>query len=426
MNCSFDLLFLLFVICSLVHCTNAYKITGNLTVFDSIFASPLRKPIEIILDASNNHLLWTEGPVFRDRNALLFSDTMQNNIYSLDLSTLKHEVIETNSGDVLDQDRIWKAEPGSNGLALFGNSLPIIVCQHGARRLAVFDPQSKQRYALVTTTHQHFTHKQNQEKTEQNKRLKLNGPNDVLLRQEEDGSHYVYFTDPVYAWLEKDRFEDLPYLDERVKNDGPGFCGVYRARITTTNNNETTNYKVEEGDLELITSTMQRPNGIGFLQGTNTLVVSDCCQGNHLQDCHQGISRWNFFEQTTTDKTSGGGISWKLVRTIVDQVDSSSSQGCADGFETILVESKKNGKDHFLIASCAGGLCIVDVEREEVVARLWTTIGSQNEKSCKVSNVALGGNSIYITGNCGILKMALRSKLKENTEPEMYSVSAEL
>lgn len=46
-----------------------------------------------------------------------------------------------------------------------------------------------------------------------------------MLRSENDGL-WAYFTDPVYAWLEKDRFEDLPYLDTRVNTDGPVSCSL--------------------------------------------------------------------------------------------------------------------------------------------------------------------------------------------------------
>ena len=61
-----------------------------------------------------------------------------------------------------------------------------------------------------------------------------------------------------------------------------------------------------------------------------------------------------------------------------------------------------------LIASCFGGLCIIDLEVGEVVARLWTA----NEESggCKISNIAMGKMHAYLTGSCGILTLPLRRK----------------
>ena len=74
-----------------------------------------------------------------------------------------------------------------------------MACQHGARRLALMNLQTGQRYPTVSSA-------------ENGKRL--NGPNDVVVR-----GNYVYFTDPVYAWLEKERFEDLSRKVENTNNE---------------------------------------------------------------------------------------------------------------------------------------------------------------------------------------------------------------
>jgi hypothetical protein len=197
----------------------------------------------------------------------------------------------------------------------------LLVCQHAARRIASLDllkPNAAEAVPLAT---------------EWNGR-RLNGPNDMVLNEggPGDSAKYIYFTDPVYAWLEKTRFEDLPYLDERVKKDGPGHSGVYRTKLGT-------------GKVELL-ATMDRPNGIGFTYARD-LIVSECCQGTHNPRCPQGTSRWVAFKQSPSN-----GSDWRR-HAVVDDVLDTATAGCADGFAVV------DRPYPLLLATCAGGLCIV-------------------------------------------------------------------
>lgn len=375
------------------------KLSGDSDIFDRIFAS--REP-KALLDAESSGLVWTEGPVLLD-DKLLFSDTIANKIYSLDLDRSKYlDVIRNNSGSSPPEDEHWRAEPGSNGLtplltdAEGDFSDELLVCQHGGRRLSTLDLSADTMNPIASEF----------------KGRRLNGPNDVVVRTEEvvdenaqvNMRTYAYFTDPVYAWLEKDRFQDLPYLDEKVENDGPGFCGVYRVDVTDRKN--------KNAEVELITSEMARPNGIAFDE--HDLIVSDCCQGTHLDECTQGTSRWNIFRQRVT--RGDDGFAWLHSATIEDKVSPEiSTGGCADGFAIYKLDTenatygrRRRRAKHVLIASCFGGLCIVDLEVGEVVARLWTA----NEESggCKISNVAMGETHAYLTGSCGILTLPLRRR----------------
>ena len=88
-------------------------------------------------------------------------------------------------------------------------------------------------------------------------RARLNGPNDVVATPDA-----LYFTDPYYALLEKRRPADAQYADDKSEL---GFAGIYR-------------YDLRTKDLELLDSSLARPNGIGIVNGSH-LVVSDCCQG---------------------------------------------------------------------------------------------------------------------------------------------------
>lgn len=377
----------------------SYKISGNLTYWDSIFST--RTP-EFVLDLLyRNELSWTEGPLWLsgqlvdDTERLIFSDTIENKIYNVDLRTKIMSVFVTNSGDSSVEDLSWRAEPGSNGMALLNGVKDgnwAVICQHGARRLAYLNLDTGENFPLI-------------DYADNGKRL--NGPNDVVVHEESDGV-YVYFTDPVYAWLEKDRFEDLPYLDERVKNNGPGYCGVYRSRIYS-NLDGSNEHSIK--NVELI-SIMERPNGIGFLQnshhrGNTTLVISNCCQGNHKPTCQQGTSRWTLYQQTEKG--------FEYISTISDTI-SPPLGGCSDGFKTIVGPQDHN----ILISSCSGGLCLVDIDLRKVVARLWIALDDETneneEETCKVSNVALSPSDIYLTGNCGILKLPLRTMRTDTTD----------
>ncbi len=431
---------------NLSHAISINEITGNLTYWDSIFAS--RTP-SVVLSSSNiknnqQELSWPEGPVWFEEKEessrpeevedidsqqqhrrgqghrhLLFSDTIQAKIFDLHLDSTADSknltVVLENSGDAPLEDIAWMAEPGSNGMAWLhfdenqdNGSRPrwLVICQHGARRIALLDLETGRKIPLVT-------HAPNGER--------LNGPNDVIVNEEIDGT-YIYFTDPVYAWLEKERFEDLPYLDDRVKNKGPGYCGVYRSRVDTrihsvhSNDfgNENENDK-HSSAVELIAK-MDRPNGIGILKRSDTLVVSDCCQGTHNEGCQQGISRWTLYKSGTSPSSSFSSSSsphahnsnnWTKIQVIEDrQVEG--RFGCADGFKAIR---NSHGEDA-LIASCAGGLCLVDIHDGKVVARLWTSriTSTGEEVGCRISNVLIATDRVFLTGNCGILQLLLQTQ----------------
>jgi gluconolactonase len=376
------------------------SVAGNLEVWDNIFAS---REYEVLVHAQANDLDWTEGPVLMindggNDDILLFSDVIAAKTYSLDLDKAIHDrtkditksgatknilnkhlhVIKERSGDCPQTDDNWRAEPGGNGIAVLSH-MPrkLVMCQHGAQRLAMVDLDTGETRAVASE----YGGK------------RLNGPNDVVVHSE-NGELFAYFTDPVYAWLEKDRFEDLPYLDERVRSDGPGHCGVYRVKLTENVNSQddVTN------DVELIVSDMMRPNGVDFI-GDN-LIVSDCCQGSHLNGCKSGTSRWKIFGQKEHESTSSS--SWTHIRTIEDTVPANSATGgCADGFAVHEYVDKEEMRKHVLLSSCFGGLCVVDLESGSVITRMF--LGG-----CRISNVAVGKEFVFLTGSCGILTLPLK------------------
>lgn len=378
-------------------------LTGDEEIWDRIFAS--RVP-QVLVRGPSHGLIWTEGPVvLPETNDLIFSDTVGDKIYALDLTSDRGDgrsavlrVVRDRSGDGRPEDDAWRAERGSNGIALHLNDKSqskALVCQHGAQRLVSMNFITGEVTGTVAVEY---------------KGRKLNGPNDVIIREEVDpdsgGKHsFAYFTDPVYAWLEKDRFEDLPYLDERVQNDGPGHCGVYRVKADGESGSS----------VELITANMSRPNGIGF--DGDDLIVSDCCQGTHDEGCKGGMSRWELLQQRK-DSHGEAASPWVHSETIEDVQDPDEAVGgCSDGFatysfedETVAYGRRRHRNKHVLLSSCFGGLCIVDLSRGKVAARLWTA--KEEFGGCKISNVVVSTSQVYLTGNCGILALPLQRPMQ--------------
>ena len=402
-----------FAVATATAADSAHKlVSGDLNIWDRIFAS--RKP-QILLDGPSNSLEWTEGPVILGTK-LFFSDTIGDNSYVINLDDALEEastkmsdgrsshlrLIKERSGENPPEDDHWRAEPGPNGLALMPNtsdsdSPEMLICQHGARRLSIMDTGSGQTRSLASE----YMGK------------RLNGPNDVVVRNE-GMQWYAYYTDPVYAWFEKERHTDMPYLDDQVKTKGPGFCGVYRVEITPSS--------VNFGNVELISSDMPRPNGLLF--NGDDLIVADCCQGSHVNNCTSGTSRWEILRQRNNLDSS-----WVHNTTVEDMVSQNEADGgCADGMAlytfddiSLVYGSRKTKKKRVLLASCFGGLCIVDLELGKVVARMWTA--KKDYGGCRISNVAVVeeyGIAI-LTGNCGVQMLPLHGNTSATAgEDEMH------
>jgi gluconolactonase len=156
---------------------------------------------------------FVEGPVWKDGIGLLFSDIPANKIY------------------------FWKEGAGtsqylnpsgnSNGLAVDDQGL-VIMAQHGPRQVARLEADNS-----ITPLATHFDGK------------RLNSPNDLVIRS--DGS--IFFTDPPYG------------LNDQGGTSELGFYGIYRLSPT--------------GDVQLLDTSLSRPNGICFSPDESKLYVND-------------------------------------------------------------------------------------------------------------------------------------------------------
>ncbi|HWQ03516.1 MAG TPA: SMP-30/gluconolactonase/LRE family protein, partial [Candidatus Nitrosotenuis sp.] len=190
--------------------------------FDRLF--PPGAKLEKVADG----FTWVEGPAWnRQGNFLLFSEIPSNSIYkwveghgsSLFLRPSGYSGSQPFTGQ----------EPGSNGLT-FDSAGRLVMCQHGDRRIARREPDSK-----LTVLADRFEGK------------RLNSPNDLVFKSNGD----LYFTDPPFG---------LPKAFDDPGKELP-FQGVYRIG--------------KNGKLTLLTKEVRAPNGIGFSPDEKTLYISN-------------------------------------------------------------------------------------------------------------------------------------------------------
>ena len=339
------------------HAFCAMELVGDEAKWDAIFAS---REAELVASGFQ----WPEGPRWTKSKGLLFSDTISGKMYRWDEATKSAVVFLDDAGGCPKATLVegyecaaGQAEPGPNGLSREypyvkkrKPSHNIAVCQHGARRLAQMDLNSREMTELVAYV--------------DGKRL--NGPNDVARV----GAHDFIFTDPYYALLEQDRFYDHVYTEEKSEL---GFAGVWR-------------HDAFENVTRALVDDLERPNGLALIPRGDQLVVSDCCQGA-TPTCPAGEARWNVYD-----------LSRDLWRaTFVRRIEHADDvkEGCADGFVY-------HAWFHVLLASCPGGLCVVGLDEGAVIAKL--RFGGS------VANVELGGGYAWITGNGGLYRIKLNDE----------------
>jgi gluconolactonase len=175
---------------------------------------------------------WTEGPLWiEDGGYLLFSDIPKNSIYKW-MEEDGVSLYLKPSGYTGKEER--GGETGSNAL-LLNDEGSLVLCQHGDRRLATMDAPLSDPTPNFTTLADAYQD------------MKFNSPNDATF----DGKGNLYFTDPPYG-LEK-------MMDDPLKEIP--FQGVYRL--------------LSNGQVELITKDLERPNGIALSNDGKKLYVAN-------------------------------------------------------------------------------------------------------------------------------------------------------
>lgn len=155
---------------------------------------------------------FTEGPVWHKDGFLLFTDIPKNAIMKW-----------TPDGKVSKF-----REPSNNANGLIYRNGNLVMCEHSGRRLSQLLPGGA--YSIIVDNFQG---------------KKFNSPNDVAIKS--DGSYY--FTDPPYGLPEGE--------DDSAKQIS--YSGVFR---------------FHKNKLELLDSTLERPNGIAFSPDEKFLYVT--------------------------------------------------------------------------------------------------------------------------------------------------------
>jgi len=194
---------------------------GRVVTLDLALASLV--PESATIEKLVGGLGFAEGPVWV-HGALLFSDIPGNAIHRL--SSGQDSVFRTPIYERADFKPGFHI--GSNGLTVDRQGR-LIICEHGNRRVTRLEANGQ-----LTVLADRYEGK------------RLNSPNDAVVKS--DGS--IYFTDPPYG---------LPAQDK-----DPGkeltFSGVYR---------------LADGKLQLLTSELTRPNGLGFSPDEKYLYVAN-------------------------------------------------------------------------------------------------------------------------------------------------------
>ena len=277
---------------------------------------------------------WTEGPVWmggKDGH-LLFSDIPRNTIFKWEQDGTV-SVFMTPSG--YTGVTYYGLEPGSNGLFL-DNAGRLAMCEHGDRRVSVLTDNG----GKITLADRHNG-------------KRFNSPNDGALKSNGD----IYFTDPPYGLPERftDPRREIPY------------CGVYRVDT--------------EGEVTLLTKSIERPNGIAFSPDETALYVA---QSNPEE------ANWTKFP-VNADGTLGAGVEFYNA---TDRVNK--EPGLPDGMTT--------DADGNLWASGPGGIYVFN-DAGTLLGRLVT-----NERT---SNCSFGPDGyLYMTVDARLCRVKTNARTK--------------
>lgn len=171
---------------------------------------------------------WAEGVVWdRVNRAVYFSDTYTNRVYRWKEGEGASVFLEPSGYTGTEPFR--GREPGSNGLAIDAQGR-LILCQHGDRRIVRREHDGS--FTVLAERYQG---------------QRLNSPNDLVIAANGD----IYFTDPPYG---------LPGGFNSTEKELP-HNGIYRLSAS--------------GELTLLSTELNAPNGIGLSPDGRTLYVAN-------------------------------------------------------------------------------------------------------------------------------------------------------
>ena len=291
-------------------------------------------PIEILAEGFE----WSEGPVWvTELEAVLFSDIPNNAIFKWSEAGGKELYLKP-AGYTGETAR--GGETGSNGLLLDAEN-NLVMCQHGDRRMARMDAPLAQPAANFVTLADSYEGK------------RFNSPNDAVFKS--DGS--LYFTDPPYG-LEKKAEDPAKELD---------FQGVYRL--------------TPQGEVQLLTNQVYRPNGIAFSPDEQTLYVANS---------DPNLPIWMAYEVNEDGSLGGARVFFDAT-----EMREAGLKGLPDGMKV-----DENGN---IFATGPGGVLIFSPSGKH----LGTILTTEATANCGFGD---DGSTLYMTADMYLLRVRLKTK----------------
>jgi len=400
--------------------------------------------ITVIADAHDDDdvssgLIYTEGPLVRNE-VVYMSDTVRAVIYRVSSSSsdseqkqkndsigdgekyYKFEIWATHSGGIDEDDPSSSqpsqyqnlAEPGSNGMAT--DTLDpkfVVINQHGLHRLircrlddhAPGAPLSECpdleviANSFPVSSASRVGNDDQSTATTNTKPLsslvRLNSPNDVVVHPH-DGS--IWFTDPIYGLLEKDRFCDEfncdtgeSYLDGKSEI---GWQGVYRIDRGEDGRKDDDGSDNGRHAIDLVTKYHRRPNGLALTPDAKRLWVADSTIGSPSWTAYNVTP---YLDSTSTTRKASDFLNPALLGSTLGRTEDlppfTGGEGLSDGF--------KFDEQGYLWTSIPNGFAVIDTVKREVICQILLGVNT--------SNLAFGTNGdVWLTGKAGIWKITRR------------------
>jgi gluconolactonase len=306
---------------------------GSIERFDDELNQIIAENTEIEVIAEGFE--WSEGPLWiSGGNFLIFSDIPPNRVYMWSQQDSLSIYLEP-SGYTGNEKR--NGEPGSNGLLLSPDGA-LVLCQHGDRRVAVMNASLNDPKPEYETLAGDYEGK------------RLNSPNDACYHSNGD----LYFTDPPYG-LEGNVNDHAKEIE---------FQGVYRLTA--------------EGQVNLLTDELSRPNGIAFSPDEKKLYVAN-------SDPEKAI--WMVYDVLTDGNIGEGRVFFDATSMV--------------GKEKGLPDGLKVNKEGYIFATGPGGVWIFNPEGKH----LGTIKTTQATANCAFDAEE---KTLYITADMFLLRVNLK------------------
>ena len=332
-----SLSYVLFVLLISISCqksqkeqTSKYETIGSIEVLDDRLKEVIDPNAKIEIIASG--FSWSEGPVWvEELNSLLFSDVPENKIYSW---SEKDSIQLFISPSGFTGYAPHSSEQGANGLILDDQGT-LLICQHGERRVASYD-LSIQNADFSTVVAEYLG-------------KRFNSPNDIVLAK----SGNLYLTDPPYGLQDQDQ-DSLKEL---------AFNGVYM-------------FTPQTKKVELIDSTLSRPNGIGLSPDEKLLIVANSDPSRPI---------WRNYDLSESQVKNE--LLFDASHLVSDR------KGLPDGL--------KINKQNIIFATGPGGVLILNSKGEH----LGSILTSKSTANCALSP---DEKTLYMTANDLLLRVDLK------------------